>query len=53
MSDKGMIGWTRDGDGVAEKLADFAYDVKINDVSITRSRSSPCIARSTASTCTS
>jgi hypothetical protein len=27
-----MVGWTRAGEGVAEKPADFAYDVTINDV---------------------
>jgi hypothetical protein len=26
-----MIGWTRDGEGVAERPADVAYDVTIND----------------------
>jgi hypothetical protein len=31
MSAGDMIGWTRDGDGVAEKPADFAYDITIND----------------------
>ncbi|MEU8078783.1 nuclear transport factor 2 family protein [Catellatospora citrea] len=27
-----MIGWTRDGEGVAEKPADFAYDVTVHEV---------------------
>jgi len=27
-----MIGWTRDGIGVAEKPADFASDITINDI---------------------
>ena len=32
MTAEDMIGWTRDGDGVAEKPADFAFDVTINDM---------------------
>ena len=32
MTAEDMIGWTRDGDGVAEKPADFAFDVTINDI---------------------
>ena len=32
MTAEDMIGWTRDGDGVAEKPADFAYDVTVNDM---------------------
>jgi hypothetical protein len=27
-----MVGWTRDGEGVAEKPADFTYDIVVNDV---------------------
>jgi hypothetical protein len=26
-----MIGWTRDGEGVAEKPADFTYTITVND----------------------
>jgi hypothetical protein len=26
-----MVGWTRDGEGVAEKPADFAYEITVND----------------------
>jgi hypothetical protein len=27
-----MVGWTRDGEGVAEKPSDFTYDIVVNDV---------------------
>jgi hypothetical protein len=27
-----MVGWTRDGEGVAEKPAEFVYDIMVNDV---------------------
>ena len=27
-----MVGWTRDGEGVAEKPADFAYEITVNDI---------------------
>ena len=26
-----MVGWTRDGEGVAEKPADFVYEITVND----------------------
>jgi hypothetical protein len=27
-----MVGWTREGEGVAEKPADFAYEITVHDV---------------------
>jgi hypothetical protein len=32
MTAEQMIGWTRDGEGVANRPADFRYEVTVNDV---------------------